>query len=251
MNTFTPEKTVAKPIKESKQAVFSMGRVIAWFGLGLLITGLVAFFFPDILILACGTENLDLLNTVYLVSIIVSAVLLLVCSIGIWVKTFRKNSWFTKVFYFIYTLAMGVLLSNVLLMIFSINEKEFLSTVAIAFFATAGCFVVMGIIASFIKNDSILIPFIVTLLIGCLVISLVNFFLKSELVYWIIDFVVFACILLQVGFDIKHVKQLADVNAFTSNTNLAIYSAYVLYVDFIYIFIKILYYVAIAKSKNN
>ena len=255
METFTSNNTspvnAKKPVVQKKSIVFSMGRVMICFAIGILITGLVAFFYPDILIATCGS-NTDLLAVVYVWSMIVSAVVLLISSVFIFIKSFNKNSPMVKVFYILYTLAMGVLLSSILLTIFSIDEQKFFSTVAIAFFATAGCFLVMGIISMFIKNGSILWPLIITFLIGSLVMSLVNgLVLHSELVYWIIDFVVFAVMLIMIGFDIKNVKALADANAFTSENNLAVYCAYVLYSDFIYVFIKILYYVAIARSRNQ
>jgi hypothetical protein len=79
METFTSNNTspvnAKKPVVQKKSIVFSMGRVMIWFAIGILITGLVAFFYPDILIATCGS-NTDLLAVVYVWSMIVSAVVI-------------------------------------------------------------------------------------------------------------------------------------------------------------------------------
>ena len=71
------------------------------------------------------------------------------------------------------------------------------------------------------------------------------------MVYWITDFVIFGIIFVITAIDINRVKKIAEMGGFSSNTNLAIYCAYTLYVDFINIFLRVLYYVMVSKSRKD
>lgn len=59
-----------------------------------------------------------------------------------------------------------------------------------------------------------------------------------EFIYWIISYGMFAAMLLITIFDINRVKRIADSGEQSSRT--AVLCAFNLYVDFIYIFIRIL-----------
>lgn len=242
--------------EEVKPATLNMGKVFLWFAIGLVITGVISFAMPDVLIFMAKSFSWsdDTLSNVYLILIIVSAILMIPSNILMCIKSFKPKSIWMSIGYVIYTICMGVLLSSVLLTVYveSIyTDVSFLQTMAIAFFATGGCFGLMFLIGFFTKkNLGILIPFIFTLIIGATVISLVNYFVGSSIVYWVVDFIMFGAILIITAIDINHAKQIAESGGFTSDNNLAIYCAYMFYVDFINIFIRIVFYI-LANSRRK
>ena len=95
------------------------------------------------------------------------------------------------------------------------------------------------------------IPVVITGFVGVMVMSLVNLFLGVEMIYWIIDFVCFALILLVTAIDMHNIKKIVDSSQGMNGNNLAIYCAYCLYVDFINILIRVVYYVLLLTSKKK
>ena len=89
-----------------------------------------------------------------------------------------------------------------------------------------------------------------TALITWLVILIGGARISSNMVMllWIIDFAIFAGMLLMIIVDMYNIKKICERGEVT--TNLTLYCALTLYTDFIYIFIKIAYYLAIAYGKR-
>ena len=235
METFTPEKVQKKTVEGSSTTSLNLSKVFLWMVLALGITGVVAFFLPDLLILMANQFNWseDVLGKVYLGLTIASAILMFPSVIFLSLKAWRPKTFM-------------VVLAN------STSSADFINTVGISFFITAGAFLLMALFGFITKKTlSILVPFIMSLSVGVIIISLVNFFLQSALVYWITDFVIFGIILVITAIDINRVKKIAEMGGFSSDTNLAIYCAYTLYVDFINIFLRVLYYVMVSKSRKD
>ena len=256
METYTADSYEVNQSKEKKQSVpFSMGKVLFWFAIGLLVTGVVSLALPDILIACCGGyENLNasLLNTVYMVLIIVSVIAMIPCCIIIGMKRMTTRSVGMTVSYFIYSICMGVLLSDIFMMILSYEEKDAIMLISISFLISGGCFLLFGLIGSIIKKGtSILIPVISTLCIGTMIISLVNWFIGSSMVYWISDFAIFAVILLITVIDFNRIKRMADSTYFQNSYSMSVYCAFSLYCDFINIFLRILRYVLQFSSRRR
>lgn len=255
MASFTPQNTQSENVSGTSSVSFSYFKVFLWFALGLAITGVIAFALPDTLVFMANklswTE--DVLAKVFMIMIIVSAILMIPSSILMAWKAWRPKSALMLVSYIVYAVAMGVLLSSVFLTVYADSlesNTSFIKTVSIAFFVTGGCFLLMGIIGAFTKkNLGILIPLVITLVIGTAVISLVNIFLKSSMVYWITDFVLFGVILVITAIDINRVKKIGENGGFSSETNLALYCAYSLYTDFISIFLRVLFYIMAHNKK--
>ena len=67
--------------------------------------------------------------------------------------------------------------------------------------------------------------------------------------YWIIDFAIFAGMLLMIIVDLNHIGKICEDGALSPNITL--YCALTLYTDFVYIFLKIAYYLAIIYGKNK
>ncbi len=267
MNNKSTNSILGKKVKEdvgTSSSDVSMTKVFIWLGIGLLITGVIAFGLPYLFTAITDgfTKNVESISKTVIALFIVSIILMIPSAIVMAVKAGAKNATAMKVGYFVYTIAMGMLLSTLLLGVYVLTydptdknallNPAFVSTVSMSFFITGGCFVLMAVIGVLTKHMNAAIPVVATAFIGVLIMSIVNFFLRVEMIYWIIDFVVFGVVLLITAIDMHNIKKIVDSSKGALNgTNLAIYCAYCLYVDFINIFIRVLYYVLIVLGKDK
>ena len=256
METFTPEQVQKKAVKESSSLSLNLTKVFLWMVLGLAVSGVVAFFLPDLLILMANSFNwsAEVLGYVYIGLIVASFVMMIPITILLSLKAWRPKSVLMVIGYLFYSVLMGILLSSIFVTILSVSSSssEFLQTVGVSFFITAGAFLLMAFFGFIMKKSaSMLIPILLAFFSGVLVISLVNLFLHSELIYWITDFVIFGLILIITAIDINRVKNIAQNGGFSSENNLTIYCAFTLYADFINILLRVLYYVMIARSRKK
>jgi hypothetical protein len=260
MTEFTPQDTTieVKPYKDHTKSA-SMMKVMLWFGLGLLITGVIALTVPDLMLFAVDKFGwtANTVSTIYTVFLVISIILMIPSSLLVTFKSMRPRSGWMTAGYITYCVSMGFLLSNVFLTISAFTTAlnvSFIRTVSVAFLATAGCFLLMGLFSMLFKKDlGILMPFLFTLITGAMILSLVNFFMQVDMIFWIVDFVLFGVLLLTAAIDIQRVRKIAAAGALDSSNNLAIYCAYTLYADFVVLFLRILYYVVIvfANNRNN
>lgn len=127
-------------------------------------------------------------------------------------------------------------------MTFSIYFLVFTTeSIASTFFITAGTFAVMSIYGYVTKSDLTKIGNLCFMaLIGLIIASVVNIFLKSEMMYWIVTYVGVLIFIGLIAYDTQKIKALAtaDNNEFTQK--LAICGALALYLDFINLFIMLL-----------
>jgi FtsH-binding integral membrane protein len=245
---------VEKSRKETKPLMSSTGvamfKVYLWFALGLLITGVVSLTIPNLLVSLVETsEDPNAIMAGYSTAIILSIVLMLPTGIVMAIQSFRRNFPVMLTSYIIYSVGMGVLLSSVMLVFVGYGSHG-IYTISTAFFATGLIFLIMGLISAFSKvNFNFFVPIISTLIMGVFTISLVNILIGSEMIYWIVEFVLFGVMVIVVGIDTYNIKRLAEAGEL-DNPNLALYCAYRLYTDFIWIFIRILYYLLLANRRN-
>ena len=125
---------------------------------------------------------------------------------------------------------------------------------AVAFGLTAGVFAIMWLIALIggqkltplaIVGTSVLFGAILVGSITALIVAFSTLRVNPTFV-WIIDFVIFGAVMLITIYDISHINDIVRKSEVTDNT--AIFCACTLYVDFIYIFIRIL--AIVARSRN-
>ena len=83
-------------------------------------------------------------------------------------------------------------------------------------------------------------------LFGILTLSLVNIFLQSEAIYYLISYIGLAAMLGITAYDINRAKLMSESGYMTEG--LAIYMALQLYTDFIYIFIRLI--VIIGRNRD-
>ena len=91
------------------------------------------------------------------------------------------------------------------------------------------------------------------LFVGCGILSLVNLLIMLiapsifQPMYWIVSLGMFAAVMFITMFDIWNIKRICQTGELSNN--LALYCAFTLYVDFIYIFVRIL--TILARFSNN
>ena len=119
-----------------------------------------------------------------------------------------------------------------------------LGSIAKTFFITTGMFGVMALVGATTKRDlSKLGSILFMALIGLIIASLVNFFLRSSGLDWIVSLIGVVLFTALTAYDVQRVKQLAaesDLYDDTQVGRLAVISALSLYLDFINLFLYLL-----------
>ena len=138
----------------------------------------------------------------------------------------------------IYAIIMGVLISS-----FTMFVPFHL--IAISFGLTCLVFGGLSLIALLSKKDLSFLGLVgMGILFGALLVSLFNliwmlvFPASFNMLYWVVSFAIFGAMMLITIYDVYRVKQIAQRGE--HSTNIALYCAFSLYVDFIYLFIRIL-----------
>ena len=224
-----------------------IAKVFGYMFVGLLITGLVAFglaylFYRWMLVDSVAAS--DTLFVLMIVSVISMFVLTIVISIS-----FNRNK-IRRILIpaILYTVVMGVMISTLVLFL----DWRLLGG---AFVATSLIFGVMALIA-LISKGSLNGLYIVGigLMLGAGLMSMFTWFLylispsTFETFYWIITLGMFAAMMFITMWDIWRIKQIAEKGALTASVSL--YCAFNLYVDFIYIFLRMVYFISRFNSRK-
>lgn len=234
-------------VEENKtgSGVLSFAKVFFYMFIGLAITTGVAFGVGYIFLGALwnGADSQVIANA-YIGTMIASAIALLILTFVIQF-VFLKGKHSILVPAILYCVLMGTLLST-----FTILLENNYWLLGMAFGITSGIFLLMTLIAVISKgNMSPLLMVGIGLLIGSGVLALVNWFVGSSMIMWIVSFAIFAAIMFITIFDIWNIKKICERGAMTNN--LALYCAFTLYVDFIYILIRILYFLILIFGRRN
>lgn len=205
-----------------------MGRVYGWMTIGLLVTALLAL---------AVSSNLRLAASIFGG---VSPIVFILVQIGIAMAfTFLLEKIPVSVaagLFILYSAVTGVVFS-ILLLIYTAES------VAATFFITAGTFGAMSVYGYVTKKDlSSLGTFLMMGLIGLTIAIIVNWFMQSEMMGYIISCVGVVVFTLLTAYDTQKIKQMYAVAEFGSATSqkLALLGAFKLYLDFINLFIFLL-----------
>lgn len=237
--------TKLKPVKETtSQGTLSFAKVFGYMFMFLAITAAVAFglgyviytSFVNTYGASYNFRTGGQIGPLYLGLIIGSAVGMIITSIIINVVVIKgKHSVLVPAI--IYAVLVGVLFSTLTIFV---DWK----LMGIAFAITCGVFLIMALIASLSKANFSPLGFIALgLLLGVIPLALINLFFFNETIYWVVSFVIFAAIMFITMYDIWRIRKIADQGQMTRN--LSLYCAFIMYTDFINIFIRILYYLMI------
>ena len=224
-------------VGSKSSSTLSFAKVFLYMFFGLAITTAVAFGIGGVIYYSL-TQGADpnMIGNVYYGLLIGSGISLFILMFIINFVTLRgRHSILFPAL--LYCILMGVLLSGFTLFI----DWRILG---MAFGITCGIFLLMTLIAVFTKgNLRPLLALGIGLFIGSAILSLVNWLIGSSTIYWIVSFAVFAAIMFITMFDIWNIKKICEKGAMSEN--LALYCAFTLYVDFIYILIKVIYFLII------
>ena len=245
----TPEKQQEKKKIISSSTGLSLAKVFGYMFMGLAITAAIALglgaLFGNVLLKDASTDISERLQASYAIALlallIVSFIAILILSFVVPIVAVRgKHS--VMVPFILYTVFMGSALSSLAIFIDW-------SILGVTFGITALAFGVMTLIAVLARgrlNGLAIVAF--GLLAGAMMLSLTLWILMlfgvvSSSLYWIISFAVFAAVMLITIWDIARIKYIAEKGEMT--TNISLYCAYILYNDFIIIFLRLLKYVLI------
>ena len=206
-----------------------MTKVYNWMALALFITGVVAY------ITATTPQMIG-----YIVSSKLLFYALILGELGLVVyltARIQKMSQTTAIASFlIYSVLNGLTLS----VIFLVYTSASIST---TFFVTAGTFAAMSLYGYTTKKDLTSIGNMAFMaLIGIIIASIVNFFLKSEMMYWIITYLGVAIFVGLTAYDTQKLKEIGS-RGFAdqeSMEKMSVLGALTLYLDFINLFLFLL-----------
>lgn len=207
-----------------------MGKVYLWMTLALAVTGLTSLYVAS----SPGlVQSIFASRGTFWLLVIAELALVFILSARIMKMSFSTAG----IMFALYSVLNGVTMSFIFITYTS-------TSIATAFFVTAGMFAAMSFIGFVTKKDlSSFGSFFTMALIGLIIASVVNIFLNSSVMYWIITYV---GVLLFVGltaYDTQKIKQMLieygdEVN--DSTQKLALIGSLSLYLDFINLFLYIL-----------
>jgi FtsH-binding integral membrane protein len=210
---------------ETSTVQMFMTRVYGWMAFALLLSGLVAYYAAASGLIVNG------------IPMIVLFVVTLIMVFAISAFADRLPAPVVALLFVAYSGLMGILLSA----IFIVYAKQDIAT---AFFITAGSFAALSVYGTVTKRDLTAFgSFLFVGLVGLIIASVVNYFLKSTVLYWalsVIGVFIFAGL---TAYDTQKLRRIgAQLEGQESSTILkhSISGALTLYLDFVNLFLFIL-----------
>ena len=247
-----------------KRSVNSLiGRVYGYMFFGLVLTAVIAFgvgiLFNLWIFKTIDTSNInygDVEANINASGAIALLVMLVVTSISLFIMSFvvhrraMSNNKSLQIPALIYCILMGLLLSELVIFI----PWQILG---ITFAITAGIYGIMFLISYISKGSLHFLGVLgIGLLIGGAFLGLIGFilgmvgFLGAYMhLYWIVSLITFAAIMFITIWDMWRIKQIAEQGEM--NDNLVLYCAFILYVDFVYLFLRVLRIVALIAGRRR
>ncbi len=218
------------PIEVSNNMVsVYLSRVYNWMAIALLLTGVVAYY-------VAGSESLIqtiIGNRILFFGLIIGELLL----VGYISRMIHKISSSTATILFILYAVLNGLTLSVLFLVYTS------ASISSTFFITAGTFGAMSVYGYYTKKDLTKIGNLAMMaLIGIIIASIVNIFMHSEMMHWVITYLGVAIFVGLTAYDTQKLKTIAN-RGFDSGENMeksAILGALTLYLDFINLFIFLL-----------
>lgn len=220
------------------------GAVFLYMFLALAITGVIAAILGLVFEKLFYTTDRGTFSNIYAITLIVALVLYIPTMLWVQFSAIRNSKSMVPA-YVVYSITMGIFLSTFT------NFIPFYE-IAIAFGGTCLAFGLMTLIAWFSKrNVSTLAVIGSGLLMGSLLLISINMLLMLFGVaitplMWAIQFIMFIAVILITIVDLRNVREIAARGG--AEKNIALLCALNLYVDFIYIFIRLL--ALIARSRK-
>lgn len=218
-----------------------LGKVFLFLTIGLGVTTLVSA--PlTINMSSIMAEYGDGFKALALISLFAELVVALIFSRRL-LKMSKTSAW---VCYLLFSCLTGLSLSIVL-------SAYTTGTIALAFGITTGMFAVLAVLGLTTKID--LSKYSILALTGLfflIIASIVNLFLRSNWLTWVITYLDIIVFLFLVAFDTQKIKGYYEISERDNEAGekFAIYGAFQLYLDFINLFLDILRILGVSKSND-
>jgi FtsH-binding integral membrane protein len=226
----TPEAQAPELLGSSRQILAEesartfMARVYQWMVAGLALTGVTAFFVA---------RSPELLQTVMpMLPAIVIGKLVLVFAFSFLAP--RVSTPVAAGMFLLYSFSTGLVFS-ILALVYA------QSSIALAFGVTAAMFGAMSIYGTVTKKDlASWGAFLMMGLIGVIVASIINLFVGSDGMSWVISCAVVVIFTGLTAYDTQKLRQIHANSGYSSAGTLAINGALILYLDFVNLFLALL-----------
>lgn len=214
--------------RQQASTVF-LAKVFNWMAIGLTVTGVVAYF-----VAASGMVRALIASPVFFILVLVELGLVFFLS----ARIERMQPGTATGLFVGYSVLNGVTLSTIFLAYTH-------ASIAATFLVTAGMFAAMAVYGMVTKRDlSGLGSFMFMGLIGILLASLVNLFLKSSSLHWAISAIGVLVFVGLTAYDAQKIKNIGEDGIMTQGEAAvrkgAIIGALALYLDFINLFLMLL-----------
>lgn len=215
--------------REASEVAQFMTRVYGWMSLALAVTGFVAFY---------TASSEAILSVVFGSQLAFWGLIIGTFALVMWISAGIRSMAPTTAaaVFLLYSVMNGLLFSSIFIMYTG-------ESIALTFFITAGTFAAMSVYGYTTKADLSKIGSIAIMaLFGIIIASLVNYFLESETLYWIISYVGVAVFVALVAYDTQKLKDIA-IHGFDGEATakkMSILGALTLYLDFINLFLFLL-----------
>ncbi len=223
------ERSFASPtaVAEAQQAF--MTRVHGWMAVGLAVTALFSMWVVN----STALQRVIFGNQLVFFALIIGELILV---IGLSAAMGRLSATGAAAGFLIYSALNGLTLAAVFLVYTA-------ASITTTFFVTAGTFGIVSVYGYTTKADLSSIGNLCFMaLIGVILGSVVNLFLKSEMFYWIITYIGIAVFVGLIAYDTQNLKALS--RGFSGDgeqsKKVAIMGALKLYLDFINLFLLLL-----------
>lgn len=218
----------------AESSSFTMTKVFGWMFLAILITAAVSIGLPyGLLVVGAGDAYYGILIAGLIAVIILSFV-------GSFVIAKTKSKPLAITVFCLFAVAMGIWISPLVVL-------YDLQTLGLSLLVTSGVFGLMALYGAVTKRDlSKFGSFLMMLLLGVIFVSIINIFIANSTLDWILSYVTLAIYIGFIAFDIQKVKRIAETNQGT--TNIALLMALNLYIDFVYVFIRIVNLIGNSKK---
>lgn len=214
-----------------KPKINFFAKTLMWFAYGLILTFVITFGLPGIFV-AAGMD-LETFESALWVMMGIGIIGILIFSIVIMIKSFSARG-LGVITFTLYSIFMGLALTP--LYIIGADPTGMIG-ILYSLAVTAGIFFIMGLIGILSKGKiGVMLSLVIGFSIGALILSLVNFFVFNETIYWIVSFAILLIFILYVGIDFAIISKHPE----NASNGLAILCAFNLYTDFIVIFIRLL-----------
>ncbi len=217
--------------KQGSQAMSSelssvMTRVYMRMTLGLVVTALVSLWG------ATGEFLYYYVNHSWLMWVLIIAEFGIVLGVGSKIQT--MNTTLASGLFYLFAVVNGLLLSPIFVVYTG-------ASIAKTFFITAGTFGAMSVYGYFTSNDlSRIGSYLIMALFGLIIASVVNIFLHSSGLDWVISIVGVLIFVGLTAWDTQQIKQMAQYAQGDNISRLATLGALNLYLDFINLFLYLL-----------